>query len=309
MGTDDEVRPAQVAELVNALVAIREERGLPRLAVAKLMGFATHRAVDRFERHVQDPKFATLLRYADAIGVRVRATVRAPDGVLSPEIETLPDDSTQLSQVQAALVEIRTAQGRTQAQVSERLGCVAHGVYLRERSDDVRLSTLLRYADALGAGVEFSLIRDPAEVAVDATSPGCRADPGAPRTNRGGPVDRIVEDLRTRLEAGEWPPSGCLPSQRALCAEYDCTLPTVRAALSELRALGYISAGFGDHPHVRDRPGEVDLPRALSRLAGQVAERRDTLEARDATQEGWLRDLQRQLVQLSDLAEAREQRQ
>lgn len=72
--------------------------------------------------------------------------------------------------------------------------------------------------------------------------------------------------------------------------------------------MGDISAGFGDHPHVRDRPGEADLPRALSRLAGQVAER-DTLEARDVTQAGWLGDLQRQLVQLSDPAEAREQRQ
>ncbi|WP_253831027.1 hypothetical protein [Prauserella aidingensis] len=96
--------------------------------MATLMGFATHRAVDRFERHVRTPKFSTLLRYAEAIGARVRVTVGAPDGVLSPEIDTVPDDSTQLSQVQAALVKIRAAQGRTQAQVSERLGCVAHGV-------------------------------------------------------------------------------------------------------------------------------------------------------------------------------------
>ncbi|MCP2179253.1 GntR family transcriptional regulator [Prauserella alba] len=309
MPTQDQDVRTQIVELMNALVTVREERDLSRLTVAKLMGFTTHSAADRFEQDIQDPMFSKVLRYAHAIGVRVHATVTAPDGQVSPEVSTLPDDSTQLSQVQRALVAIRTAQGRTQAQVSEGLDCVPHGVYVRERSGDLRLSTLLRYAAALGARVDFSLSLPPGEGEDEVSEPRCRDRPGAAAwPHQESLASRIAEALRTRIEGAEWPPGGCMPTQQELCAEYNCTLPTVGDALRVLRATGLVAAGFGDHPHVHACPGEVDLSRDLADLAHQVGQRRWGNDDPGLDPDSWLADLQQRLTNLAGLAEQQNQR-
>ncbi|MCR3719117.1 regulatory protein, gntR family [Prauserella flava] len=309
MGADEDLHTTQIAELIDALVEMRKERGLSRLTTAKLMGFATHSAADRFEQDIQDPMFSKVVRYADAIGVRVHVTVTAPDGQVSPEVSTLPDDSTQLSQVQRALVAIRTAQGRTQAQVSEGLDCVPHGVYVRERSGDLRLSTLLRYAAALGARVDFSLSTPPGEDEDDTSDQRCRDRPGASAwPHQDSLAGRIAEALRARIEAAEWPPGGCMPTQQELCAEYNCTLPTVGDALRALRAMGLVAAGFGDHPHVRDRPGEVSLSRDLAELAHKIGQRRRGGDDPDPGPGSWLADLQQQLTSLANVAEQQNQR-
>ena len=55
------------ADIVQALVAIRIDRGLSQKAVAQRM-WVTRPSVSVFESHKQQPRLDTLLRYAHAVG-------------------------------------------------------------------------------------------------------------------------------------------------------------------------------------------------------------------------------------------------
>jgi DNA-binding GntR family transcriptional regulator len=55
------------------------------------------------------------------------------------------------------------------------------------------------------------------------------------------PADRATRLLRARLEAGEWPPGGRLPSVAVLARELEVGHGTVRRALARLEAEGLIT--------------------------------------------------------------------
>lgn len=69
---------------------------------------------------------------------------------------------------------------------------------------------------------------------------------------------RIEADLRRRIEAGEWPPGGRLPTYQELADEYGVSLAPVRQALGRLEAFGFVVLRMGGRPLVAER--KPDLP-------------------------------------------------
>jgi GntR family transcriptional regulator len=53
---------------------------------------------------------------------------------------------------------------------------------------------------------------------------------------------RIAEDIRRRVETGEWPPGTRVPSEDSLTTEYGCARATVRRAIYLLRDEGLVQA-------------------------------------------------------------------
>lgn len=62
------------------------------------------------------------------------------------------------------LVELRTEQGLTQAQLAERLGVSQENVSRIERAEDTQLSTIRRYVEALGGSLELHAVFDGRDV-------------------------------------------------------------------------------------------------------------------------------------------------
>jgi DNA-binding GntR family transcriptional regulator len=73
------------------------------------------------------------------------------------------------------------------------------------------------------------------------------------RTTPWGAYKRIADALRARIESGEFPPGAPLPSETALCAQYEVARGTVRRALAELNADGLVDARPGRGRVVHDR--------------------------------------------------------
>lgn len=69
---------------------------------------------------------------------------------------------------------------------------------------------------------------------------------------------RVAEELRQQIVSGELSPGTPLPSEARLCARYDASRGTIRAALAALRHEGLIGGGQGRPPVVRD--GAVGQP-------------------------------------------------
>jgi len=67
---------------------------------------------------------------------------------------------------------------------------------------------------------------------------------------------RIEADLRRRIQAGEWPPGGRLPSQPELAAEYRVSLEPVRQALRRLEMAGLIVLRMGGRALVASQAPE-----------------------------------------------------
>jgi GntR family transcriptional regulator len=65
---------------------------------------------------------------------------------------------------------------------------------------------------------------------------------------------RIADDVRARIEAGDYPPGSRLPSLPELAAEFGVSLVTVRLALARLRQEGLIVSQQGTGNFVRTRP-------------------------------------------------------
>lgn len=68
-----------------------------------------------------------------------------------------------------------------------------------------------------------------------------------------GAYKRIADELRGRIESGEFPPGAPLPSEATLCAQYQVARGTVRRALAELRSDGLVDAQPGRGRVVHDR--------------------------------------------------------
>ena len=55
----------------------------------------------------------------------------------------------------------------------------------------------------------------------------------------------IYRSIKKRIEAQDYPYQSLLPSENTLIAEYDCSRNTVRRAIAELTADGYVQAMQG----------------------------------------------------------------
>lgn len=83
------------------------------------------------------------------------------------------------------------------------------------------------------------------------------------RTTPWGAYKRIADALRGRIESGEFSAGASLPSEAALCAEYEVARNTVRRALDQLASEGLVVARHGRGRivnHGGDN-GDVSLPR------------------------------------------------
>jgi DNA-binding GntR family transcriptional regulator len=93
---------------------------------------------------------------------------------------------------------------------------------------------------------------------------------------------QVIEELRRRIESGEYPPGALLPSEHQLSNEFQIARPTVVRALRVLRQDGWIETQQGKGSFVRGRPalaglesprtGEQALDRDESREPGEVIE-------------------------------------
>ena len=93
---------------------------------------------------------------------------------------------------------------------------------------------------------------------------------------------QVIDELRRRIESGEYPPGSLLPSEHQLSEEFQIARPTVVRALRVLRQDGWIETQQGKGSFVRGRPalagletarpGEEALNRDESREPGDLIE-------------------------------------
>jgi len=91
---------------------------------------------------------------------------------------------------------------------------------------------------------------------------------------------QVIDELRRRIESGEYPPGSLLPSEHQLSDEFQIARPTVVRALRVLRQDGWIETQQGKGSFVRGRPalaglesprtGEQALNQDESREPGEV---------------------------------------
>ncbi|TDD35255.1 GntR family transcriptional regulator [Actinomadura sp. KC06] len=67
---------------------------------------------------------------------------------------------------------------------------------------------------------------------------------------------QIAGVLRSRIESGTYPPNRRIPSEEALCEEFGVARPTVRRAISTLRAEGRLRAVRGRGTFVIEQAGD-----------------------------------------------------
>jgi DNA-binding GntR family transcriptional regulator len=87
---------------------------------------------------------------------------------------------------------------------------------------------------------------------------------------------QVIDELRRRIESGEYPPGSLLPSEHQLSDEFQIARPTVVRALRVLRQDGWIETQQGKGSFVRGRPALAGLE---SPRTGEQALNRD--EARE----------------------------
>src|SRR5271170_1001243 len=83
---------------------------------------------------------------------------------------------------------------------------------------------------------------------------------------------QVIEELRRRIESGEYPPGSLLPSEHQLSDEFRIARPTVVRALRVLRQDGWIETQQGKGSFVRGRPALAGLE---SQRPGEDALNRD----------------------------------
>ena len=83
---------------------------------------------------------------------------------------------------------------------------------------------------------------------------------------------QVIDELRRRIESGEYPPGSLLPSEHQLSEEFQIARPTVVRALRVLRQDGWIETQQGKGSFVRGRPALAGLE---SQRTGEEALNRD----------------------------------
>jgi GntR family transcriptional regulator len=114
------------------------------------------------------------------------------------------------------------------------------------------------------------------------------------RTRRRTLSDRVTEDLRGRLRAGEWPAGTRLPGEHALAAHYDVSRATIRTALQSLETHGLTQTRHGAGTYAVGGPEDIhadlrslDSMTATIQSSGAVADvryRRREIRPADAEQ-------------------------
>ena len=79
---------------------------------------------------------------------------------------------------------------------------------------------------------------------------------------------QVIDELRRRIESGEYPPGSLLPSEHQLSDEFQIARPTVVRALRVLRQDGWIETQQGKGSFVRGRPALADLAVPTDRRGG-----------------------------------------
>src|ERR1039458_95828 len=80
---------------------------------------------------------------------------------------------------------------------------------------------------------------------------------------------QIADDLRARMEAGEYPPDSQLPSKSELMAHYGVALATVNAAIGVLRDEGRRETEQGRGTFARE-PHEPEPSPEYQKLVAQI---------------------------------------
>jgi GntR family transcriptional regulator len=98
---------------------------------------------------------------------------------------------------------------------------------------------------------------------------------------------QVADDLRARMESGEFPPDSQLPSKSELMGHYAVALATLNAAIRVLRGEGRVETEQGKGTFAR-KPREAEPSPEYRELTAQItllAERMDAAEAWISQQE------------------------
>lgn len=83
---------------------------------------------------------------------------------------------------------------------------------------------------------------------------------------------KIVDDVRRRIESGQWQEGQKLPGERELCNLYGVARGTLKAAFSELQKAGLIRQVRGSGTYVESREkGVEDLEKRADDLVAFLA--------------------------------------
>src|SRR6266568_5098132 len=87
---------------------------------------------------------------------------------------------------------------------------------------------------------------------------------------------QIADDLRVRIEAGEFPVDTLLPTKPELMDHYSAALGTIDSAIGVLRNLGLVETRQGSGMYVRNPPPE---PAEYDTVMGRVDELAEEIQA------------------------------
>ena len=100
-----------------------------------------------------------------------------------------------------------------------------------------------------------------------------------------GLADRVYRELLAQIIAGQWREGDRLSTEQALAEQFNTSRPTVREALSRLRADGIVTSRQGAGTFVVRRP-DPDLPRFMP--LESMSDLRRVLEFRAVVESGAL---------------------
>ena len=95
---------------------------------------------------------------------------------------------------------------------------------------------------------------------------------------------QVIDELRRRIESGEYPPGSLLPSEHQLSDEFQIARPTVVRALRVLRQDGWIETQQGKGSFVRGRPALAGLE--SQRTGEEALNREEAREPSEVTEAG-----------------------
>jgi DNA-binding GntR family transcriptional regulator len=119
------------------------------------------------------------------------------------------------------------------------------------------------------------------------------------------PSRRVADELRTAIEAGEFPVGAALPPLRLLAERHGVAVNTAMAAVRLLEDEGYVTTRPNAGSYVRDRASKVEPEQELRRLRVELGELRGQVRqvgAQLAAIDDRLSALSEVVVQLEDLS-------
>lgn len=89
------------------------------------------------------------------------------------------------------------------------------------------------------------------------------------------PYQQVADDLRRKIQAGEYAPGARIPSLRQLATTYGLSQQTIQSAMRELRQDGLVVSQQGRAAYVRDAAKPIQRP--VPDLA-EIAKRLEAVE-------------------------------